>query len=81
MAILNRKPKLIRNFSQVRALVKAKISTSKTDNITTIGKHVNAKNKSLGSPKQDLPLGFTKRKANKTKAIIITRKTTNLVTK
>lgn len=71
----------IKNFSQLRAFRNVKINTSKTDSIKIKGKPINTKGKSLGGPKQDLPSGFIKRKLNKTKAIIIIRKTISLIRK
>jgi hypothetical protein len=79
--ILNRKPILIKNFSQLSAFRNANIMISPIERRISKGKPTNMKGKSPGGPKHDLPFGFIKRKLNRTNPKTIIRKTINLVTK
>jgi hypothetical protein len=65
----------------LNAFTKAKTIKSNKSKIVIKGKPINTKGKSPGEPKHDLLFGFIKKKLNKTKAIIIIRKTINRLTK
>jgi hypothetical protein len=65
----------------LNAFKKAKTIKSNKSKIVIKGKPINTKGKSRGGPKHDLLFGFIERKLNKTKAIIIIRKTINLLKK
>jgi hypothetical protein len=78
---LNKKPILIKNFSQLRAFRNANIIISTKDRTISNGKPINMKGKSLGGPKHDLPFGFIKRKLNITNPKTTIRKTISLIRK